>query len=45
MFQEKIHRYSKNTVNVIKNIALIQLKKVRRTQDVPLLLRFIKKSN
>lgn len=45
MCQEKIYRYSKNTGNRIEDIALKQLKKVKRTQDVSLLLKSIKKSS
>lgn len=45
MRQEKIYRYSKNTGNRIEDIALKQFKKVKRTQDVPLLLKSIKKSS
>ena len=45
MCQEKIYRYSKNTGNDIEDITLKQLKKVKRTQDVSLLLNSIKKSS
>lgn len=45
MCQEKIYRYSENTGNRIEDIALKQFKKVKRTQDVPLLLKSIKKSS